>query len=218
MGECFPLCSPTFNKLIVPSISTFQWSAMRATLMLLFALLVTCQMLLQVVAIDFSAPVYQFTVVDADGKKVSLEKYRGKVLLIVNVASQCGLTHSNYHHMKILHDKYKSQGFEIAAFPCNQFAGQEPDDEAHVKKFIKETFDFEPDLYAKINVNGAEEHALFTYLKHQQHGTIVDAIKWNFTKFLVDRHGRVVQRYAPTTSPADIEEDIKELLKDRSDL
>uniref|UniRef100_A0A915C2I9 Glutathione peroxidase n=1 Tax=Parascaris univalens TaxID=6257 RepID=A0A915C2I9_PARUN len=197
---------------------TFWYNKGAMNLMVVALLLIQSRMRIQVMAIDFSAPVYQFTVLDADGKEVSLDKYRGKVLLIVNVASHCGLTNSNYHQMKILFDKYRSQGFEIAAFPCNQFAGQEPDDEILIKDFIKKTFDFEPDLYAKINVNGVDEHPLFTYLKHQQGGTIIDAIKWNFTKFLVNRHGRVVQRYAPTTQPIDIENDIRELLNDRSDL
>ncbi|VDK46677.1 unnamed protein product [Anisakis simplex] len=171
-----------------------------------------------VLAIDFTAPVYQFTMLDADGKEVSLDKYRGKVLMIVNVASQCGLTNSNYHQMKVLLNKYKAKGFEIAAFPCNQFAGQEPDSEAQIKKFVRETFDFEPDLYSKINVNGADEHPLYTYLKNAQHGTFIDAIKWNFTKFLVNKSGYVIQRYAPTTEPLSIEEDINKLLNDRSDL
>ncbi|EJW76265.1 glutathione peroxidase, partial [Wuchereria bancrofti] len=141
-----------------------------------------------------------------------------KVVLIVNVASQCGLTHSNYAQLKNLQDKYKEQGLAIAAFPCNQFASQEPGNEEEIKRFVKETFNFEPDLYAKINVNGPEEHPLYTFLKNQRGGTLIDAIKWNFTKFLINRRGKVVERYAPTVQPNDIEKDIVRLLNEHVDL
>lgn len=162
--------------------------------------------------------IYQFQVRDINGAEVSLNRYRNKVVLIVNVASQCGLTHSNYAQLKNLHDKYKEQGLAIAAFPCNQFASQEPGNEMEIKHFIKETFNFEPDLYAKISVNGAEEHPLYKFLKSQKSGTLIDAIKWNFTKFLINRHGKVVERYAPTVQPNDIEEDIVKLLNEHVDL
>ncbi|VDO98869.1 unnamed protein product [Heligmosomoides polygyrus] len=142
-----------------------------------------------------SAPtIYQFKVKDADEKEVSLEKYKGKVVVIVNVASQCGLTNANYTQFKELLDKYKSQGLEIAAFPCNQFGGQEPACELDIKNFQTSKFSFEPDLYAKIDVNGDHADPLYKFLKKQQGGTIFDAIKWNFTKFLVDRNGKVVKR------------------------
>ncbi|VDN85756.1 unnamed protein product [Brugia pahangi] len=162
--------------------------------------------------------IYQFQVRDINGAEVSLNRYRNKVVLIVNVASQCGLTHSNYAQLKNLHDKYKEQGLAIAAFPCNQFASQEPGNEMEIKRFVKEMFNFEPDLYAKINVNEPEEHPLYTFLKNQKGGTLIDAIKWNFTKFLIDRHGKVVERYAPTVQPNDIEEDIVKLLNEHVDL
>uniref|UniRef100_A0A0R3RSF2 Glutathione peroxidase n=1 Tax=Elaeophora elaphi TaxID=1147741 RepID=A0A0R3RSF2_9BILA len=165
-----------------------------------------------------SNTIYQFRVRDINGAEVSLDRYRGKVVLIVNVASQCGLTHSNYAQLKELHDKYKEQGLAITAFPCNQFASQEPGSEEEIKRFVKETFNFEPDLFAKINVNGADEHPLYTFLKSQKKGTLVDAIKWNFTKFLINRRGAVVERYAPTTQPKDIEEDIVKLLNEHVDL
>uniref|UniRef100_A0A915PZU9 Glutathione peroxidase n=1 Tax=Setaria digitata TaxID=48799 RepID=A0A915PZU9_9BILA len=160
--------------------------------------------------------IYQFRVRGIDGTEVSLD--RNKVVLIVNVASQCGLTHSNYAQLKELHEKYKEQGLAIALFPCNQFASQEPENEETIRRFVKETFNFEPDLYAKINVNGAEEHPLYTFLKSQKGGTLSDAIKWNFTKFLINRHGEVIERYAPTTQPKDIEEDIVKLLKEHFEL
>ncbi|VDN19165.1 unnamed protein product [Gongylonema pulchrum] len=102
--------------------------------------------------------------------------FRGKVVLIVNVASECGLTNTNYNQLKQLYDKYSSRGLAIAAFPCNQFGGQ-------------------PDLYAKVDVNGPTEHPLYAFLKEQQGGTLGDDIKWNFTKFLVDRNGQVVSRF-----------------------
>ncbi|VDN00891.1 unnamed protein product [Thelazia callipaeda] len=161
--------------------------------------------------------IYQFRVRDASGAEVSLDRYKNKVLLIVNVASQCGLTQSNYVQLKDLYDKYKMQGFSVAAFPCNQFGSQEPANEEEIRRFIKETFNFEPDLFAKINVNGAEEHPLYTFLKSQKRGVLVDEIKWNFTKFLVNRRGQV-ERYGPTTQPKDIEADIVKLLKEHSDL
>ena len=135
--------------------------------------------------------------------------------------------------MKEILDKYHDQGFEVAAFPCNQFGGQvsatshkcwdiwgigltkkfqEPACEIDIKNFVNEKFHFEPDLYAKINVNGSEADPLYTFLKKEQGGTLVDAIKWNFTKFLVDRQGHVVKRFAPTTAPKDIVKDIEKLL------
>ncbi|KAM3727532.1 Glutathione peroxidase [Dirofilaria immitis] len=162
--------------------------------------------------------IYQFRVRDINGVEVSLDRYRNKVVLIVNVASNCGLTQTNYAQLKDLHDKYKEQGLAIAAFPCNQFASQEPGNEEEIKHFVKKTFNFEPDLYAKINVNGPEEHSLYTFLKSQKGGYMLDAIKWNFTKFLINRQGEVVERYAPTVQPKDIEDDIVKLLNKHIDL
>uniref|UniRef100_A0A7E4VBF8 Glutathione peroxidase n=1 Tax=Panagrellus redivivus TaxID=6233 RepID=A0A7E4VBF8_PANRE len=156
--------------------------------------------------------IYQFTVKDSDGADVSLEKYRGKVVLIVNVASACGLTDSNYKQLKELLDTYHERGLEIAAFPCNQFGGQEPGCDADIKNFIADKYKFDPDLYSKINVNGADAAPLYQFLKKEQGGTLIDAIKWNFTKFLVNREGRVVERFAPTTAPKDIVKYIEKLL------
>ncbi|KAK6732425.1 hypothetical protein RB195_016667 [Necator americanus] len=160
--------------------------------------------------------IYQFTVKDADGKDVSLEKYKGKVVVIVNVASKCGLTNSNYTQMKELLDKYKSQGLEVAAFPCNQFGGQEPACEIDIKNFVADKFKFEPDLYHKIDVNGDKADPLYKFLKKEQGGTLVDAIKWNFTKFLVNREGKVIKRYAPTTEPKDMVKDLESVLNENS--
>ncbi|VDK45484.1 unnamed protein product [Cylicostephanus goldi] len=158
--------------------------------------------------------IYDFTVKDANGEEVSLSKYKGNVVIVVNVASQCGFTNNHYTELKQLQDKFYDQGLRIAAFPCNQFAGQEPSCEADIKKFVKETYDYEPDLYAKVNVNGDKADPFWTFLKTEQGGTLIDAIKWNFTKFLINRKGHVVKRFAPTTSPMGMKADIESLLEE----
>ncbi|GMT03645.1 hypothetical protein PENTCL1PPCAC_25819, partial [Pristionchus entomophagus] len=157
--------------------------------------------------------IYDFTVKDAAGKPVSMAEYKGQVLLIVNVASQCGLTDNNYKQLKVLEDDYGKQGFAIAAFPCNQFGYQEPSSEADIKTFVREQFEYQPRLFAKINVNGDDADPLWNFLKEKQSGTLVDAIKWNFTKFLVDRNGNVVARFAPTTEPFALRAEIEKLLR-----
>uniref|UniRef100_A0A0N5BLJ2 Glutathione peroxidase n=1 Tax=Strongyloides papillosus TaxID=174720 RepID=A0A0N5BLJ2_STREA len=156
--------------------------------------------------------IYQFTVEDADGKQVSLEKYRGKVVIIVNVASQCGLTDSNYKQLKEMLDKYHDKGFHVAAFPCNQFGGQEPGCPIDIKGEMAKKFGIEPDFYAKIDVNGSNAAPLYQFLKKEKGGTLIDAIKWNFTKFLINREGKVVQRYGPTTEPKSFVKDVEALL------
>ncbi|CAD5232410.1 unnamed protein product [Bursaphelenchus xylophilus] len=160
--------------------------------------------------------IYQFTAKDSDGADVSLEKYRGKVVIIVNTASHCGFTNSNYAQLKELLDKYKSQGLEVAAFPCNQFGRQEPGCNADIKNFVKDNFKFDPDLYDKIDVNGKNAHPLFAYLKENAPGFLFNAIKWNFTKFLVNRKGKVIARYAPTTKPLDMVKDIEKALAEEA--
>ncbi|KAG9447101.1 hypothetical protein H6P81_013229 [Aristolochia fimbriata] len=155
---------------------------------------------------------YDFTVKDIQGNDVSLSTYSGKVLLIVNVASKCGLTHSNYKELNTLYDKYKDQGFEILAFPCNQFAGQEPGSNEEIQQTVCTMFKAEFPVFDKVEVNGKEAEPLYKFLKSQKGGIFGDAIKWNFTKFLVDKNGKVVSRYAPTTSPLKIEKDIQALL------
>ncbi len=153
-----------------------------------------------------------FTVTAADGGEVSLAAYRGKVLLIVNTASKCGFT-PQYEGLEALHRTYGARGFEVLAFPCNQFGAQEPGDAAEIANFCSLTYDVTFPVFAKIEVNGDGTDPLFARLKADAPGVLGSkAIKWNFTKFLVDREGRTVARYAPTTKPADIEKDIEALL------
>uniref|UniRef100_A0A2P2KM46 Glutathione peroxidase n=1 Tax=Rhizophora mucronata TaxID=61149 RepID=A0A2P2KM46_RHIMU len=157
--------------------------------------------------------IYEFAVKDISGNDVSLSDYRGKVLLIVNVASKCGLTQSNYKELNVLYEKHKNQGFEILAFPCNQFAGQEPGSNEEIQEVACTLFKAEFPIFDKIEVNGKNAAPLYKFLKSQKGGLFVDAIKWNFTKFLVNKEGKVVERYAPTTSPLKIEKDIQEQLE-----
>jgi len=160
--------------------------------------------------------IYQFSAENIDGKSESLEKYRGNVVLVVNVASQCGFTDSNYKQLKELQDTYHQQGLRIAAFPCNQFGHQEPRCASDIKNFVNQDYKFEPDLFGKIDVNGNEAHPLFTFLKEKQSGTLGSFIKWNFTKFLVDRHGRPIKRYSPTTEPKKLVADIEKALNEKN--
>ncbi|MCO5571975.1 hypothetical protein L7F22_025726 [Adiantum nelumboides] len=157
--------------------------------------------------------IYDISVKDIQGKDVSLSAYKGKVLLIVNVASQCGLTTTNYKDLTDLYNKYKDAGLEILAFPCNQFGGQEPGTNEEVKAFACTRFNAEFPIFDKVEVNGKNTAPLFQFLKQAKGGGIFGSfIKWNFAKFLVDRGGQVVERYAPTTSPSKIEGNIKKLL------
>ncbi|XP_052210899.1 probable phospholipid hydroperoxide glutathione peroxidase [Diospyros lotus] len=156
--------------------------------------------------------VHEFTVKDAKGNDVDLSTYKGKVLLIVNVASQCGLTNSNYTELTKLYEKYKDQGLEILAFPCNQFGSQEPGSNEQIMEFACTRFKAEYPIFDKVNVNGDGAAPLYKFLKSSKSGFLGDSIKWNFSKFLVDKDGKVVDRYAPTTAPLSIEKDIKKLL------
>ncbi|KAK6912486.1 Glutathione peroxidase [Dillenia turbinata] len=156
--------------------------------------------------------VHDFTVKDIDGKDVSLDKFKGKVLLIVNVASRCGLTTTNYSELSHLYEKYKSQGFEILAFPCNQFGGQEPGSNPEIKKFACTRFKAEFPIFDKVDVNGPNTAPIYQFLKSSAGGFLGDLVKWNFEKFLVDKNGKVVERYPPPTSPFQIEKDIQRLL------
>ena len=156
--------------------------------------------------------IYDFTVKDIDRKDVPLSNFKGKVLLIVNVASQCGLTSSNYTELSQLYSKYKDQGLEILAFPCNQFGFQEPGSNDQIKKFACTRFKAEFPIFDKIDVNGPFTSPLYQFLKSNSGGFLGDLVKWNFEKFLVDKNGKVVERYPPTTSPLQIEKDIKKLL------
>lgn len=156
--------------------------------------------------------VYDFIVKDIRGNDVDLSIYKGKVLLIVNVASQCGLTNSNYTELNEVYTKYKDQGLEILAFPCNQFGGQEAGDNAQIVEVACTRFKAEFPIFDKVEVNGSNAVPIYKFLKSSKGGLFGDGIKWNFTKFLVDRDGNVVERYAPTTSPLSIEKDVKKLL------
>lgn len=155
---------------------------------------------------------HDFTVKDIDGKDVGLSKFKGKVLLVVNVASKCGLTTSNYSELSNLYEKYKPQGLEILAFPCNQFGGQEPGSNSEIKQFACTKFKAEFPIFDKVDVNGPNTAPVYQFLKSSAGGFLGDLIKWNFEKFLVDKNGKVVERYPPTTSPFQIEKDIQKLL------
>ena len=155
--------------------------------------------------------VYDFCVKDRTGGEVSLSEYRGKVLLIVNTATGCGFT-PQYDGLQDLYEKYQQKGCEILDFPCNQFAGQAPGSAEEIENFCTGRFGITFRQFAKICVNGKNEDPLYTYLKSQQSGAMGSRIKWNFTKFLVDREGNVVARFAPNVAPADIDESVAKLL------
>ncbi len=155
----------------------------------------------------------EMSVKAADGTPADLSAYAGQVLLIVNTASKCGFT-PQYEGLEALHRKYKDRGFEVLGFPCNQFGAQEPGDAAEIANFCTLTYDVTFPVFAKIDVNGSNADPLFERLKKDAPGLMGStSIKWNFTKFLVDRDGRTVARYAPTTKPEDIEGDIEKLLQ-----
>ena len=182
--------------------------------------------------------IYDITVKDIDGSDVSLANYKGKVLLIVNVASKCGLT-PQYEGLEALYRKYKDQGFEILAFPCNQFLGQEPGTNEEIQSFCSLTYNVTFPLFDKIDVNGENESPLYTYLKeqapfkgypegteefaamldeiHQKTETGFDqgdAIRWNFGKFLISKDGKTILRFEPMVAPTELEEEIQRLLKE----
>lgn len=154
---------------------------------------------------------YDFTVKDINGNEIPLDKYAGQVLLIVNSATKCGLT-PQYSGLQDLYDKYQADGLEILDFPSNQFANQAPEDEDEIKKIREDKFNVTYPLFKKINVNGDTEDPLYTFLKTEKGGILGSAIKWNFTKFLVDREGQVIKRYAPTDTPEKIGPDIEKAL------
>jgi len=156
---------------------------------------------------------YEFIVKDASGIDVSMKEYEGKVLLIVNTATGCGLT-PQYEGLQNLYDKYQDQGFEILDFPCNQFANQAPGTDDEIKSFCETRFGVTFKIFHKIDVNGDNADPLFTYLKKEQGGMLGSNIKWNFTKFLINQKGDVIKRFAPTDVPENIENDIKNLLSE----
>jgi glutathione peroxidase len=155
---------------------------------------------------------YDFSARTLQGVDKPLTDYRGKVLLIVNVASRCGFT-PQYTGLEALYRKYHERGFEVLGFPCNQFGSQEPGTEAEIGQFCSTTYDVSFPLFAKVDVNGDNAHPLYRHLKGEKPGVLgTEAIKWNFTKFLVDRDGNVVKRYAPADKPEALEGDIAALL------
>lgn len=155
--------------------------------------------------------IYDFTVKDAKGNDVTLADYEGKVLLVVNTATGCGFT-PQYEGLEDLYEKYNEQGFEILDFPCNQFASQAPGTEDEIVDFCQSRYGVTFKQFAKIQVNGENESPVYTYLKGEKGGVMGSKIKWNFTKFLIDRNGNVIDRFAPTTTPEKLEEKVKELL------
>ena len=157
---------------------------------------------------------YDFMVKDSNGSNVSLSEYKGKVLLIVNTATECGFT-PQYRGLQELYNKYKDKGFEILDFPCNQFANQAPGTNEEIGNFCTGRFGITFRQFDKIDVNGEKESPLFTWLKAQKGGLGGAKIKWNFTKFLINKNGEVVSRYAPAKTPMAIEKEIVKLLGDK---
>jgi glutathione peroxidase len=156
--------------------------------------------------------VYDFSAKTLGGEETSLAGFRGNVLLIVNVASRCGFT-PQYEGLEALYRQYAPKGFAVLGFPCNQFGSQEPGNADEIAKFCALTYDVTFPMFDKIDVNGAHAHPLYEYLKTEQKGILgTEPIKWNFTKFLVDREGQVIGRFAPTTKPSEISPEIEKLL------
>ncbi|KAL3647898.1 Phospholipid hydroperoxide glutathione peroxidase, mitochondrial [Castilleja foliolosa] len=156
--------------------------------------------------------IHDFNVRDSKGNDVNLEIYKGKVLLVVNVASKCGFTNVNYTQMSELYTKYRDKGFEILAFPCNQFLYQEPGSSQEAEEFACTRFKAEYPIFQKVKVNGSHAAPVYKFLQASKGGCFGSRIKWNFTKFLIDENGRVIKRYAPYTPPLAIEGDIKKAL------
>jgi len=159
--------------------------------------------------------IYNFSAPLLDGRAASLAQYKGQVLVIVNTASKCGFT-PQYAGLEALYRQYKDRGVVVLGFPCNQFGAQEPGTSAEIAQFCEANYEVSFPIFAKIDVNGADAHPLYKFLKSEKSGILgalgLGAIKWNFTKFLVNRDGKVVGRYAPTTAPAELAPKIDKLL------
>ena len=155
--------------------------------------------------------IYDFTANSLAGEEVPLKRFEGQVLLIVNTASACGFT-PQYRGLEALQQLYSPRGFAVLGFPCNQFGAQEPGDARQIDEFCKSNYNVTFPMFAKIDVNGRNEHPLYAYLKSQKTGLLGASIKWNFTKFLIDRAGKVVGRYAPTDRPEALKKHIEALL------
>jgi glutathione peroxidase len=159
---------------------------------------------------------HDFDARSIDGRDVGLSTFAGRVVLVVNTASQCGFT-PQYRGLQELHDTYAERGFSVLGFPCDQFGGQEPGNEEEIASFCERNFGVTFPLFAKVDVNGPDTHPLFAWLRSEKKGLLGGRIKWNFTKFLVDHEGRVVGRYGPTTSPEKIAGDIEAALEDSAE-
>lgn len=167
---------------------------------------------------ETSDTVYGFSVESLDGRAATLSDFKGKVLLIVNTASQCGFT-PQYAGLELLYRTYKERGLEVLGFPCNQFGAQEPGTAAEIGAFCERNYGVSFPMFAKVEVNGERAHPLYRFLKKEKPGLLGPlgggAIKWNFTKFLIDRYGRVVGRFASTTKPESLAKNIEKLLESR---
>jgi len=155
---------------------------------------------------------YQFSARSLQGKEISMEEYKGKVILVVNTASKCGFT-PQYEGLENLNQKYKDKGLVILGFPCNQFGNQEPGTEKEIAEGCLINYGVSFQMFSKIEVNGGDAHPVYKYLKKRLSGFLGGVIKWNFTKFLIDSEGKPVNRYAPATKPEQLEGDIEKLLK-----
>ena len=154
---------------------------------------------------------YDFSAINMDGKEVQMKDYKGKVVLVVNTASKCGLT-PQFKELEELYKIYKDKGLEIFGFPCNQFANQDSGSNEEIQNFCQINYGVTFTMFEKIDVNGDNAHPLYKYLKNEAKGVLSKEIKWNFTKFLIDREGNVIKRYAPTAKPLKMIEDIEEIL------
>ncbi|MES9738130.1 glutathione peroxidase [Peribacillus frigoritolerans] len=156
--------------------------------------------------------IYEFEVNKINGETISLDEYKGKVMIIVNTASKCGFS-PQYDDLQSLYVQYKEDGLVVLGFPCNQFLNQEPGDDLEIDSYCKLNHGVTFPMFAKVNVKGKEAHPLFSYLTENAPGVMGSkSIKWNFTKFLIDRNGNIVSRFAPKTKPLEMEEDIKKLI------
>lgn len=160
--------------------------------------------------------IFDMKIKTINGEEQSMSTYKGKVLVIVNTASKCGFT-PQYKALQELYERYQSEGLEILGFPCNQFMSQEPGDEEEIKSFCQLNYGVTFPMFAKVDVNGSDAHPLFTHLTKEAPGLLGSkAVKWNFTKFLIDRHGKAVERFSPNTDPKEMEEKIQQLLKEEA--
>ncbi|GAA0759205.1 MULTISPECIES: glutathione peroxidase [Clostridium] len=154
---------------------------------------------------------YDYSAKNIDGKEIGMDAFKDKVVIVVNTASKCGLT-PQLKELEELYKEYKDSGLEILGFPCNQFLSQDPGENNEIKNFCQLNYGVTFNMFEKIDVNGNKAHPIYKYLKEQEKGILTNEVKWNFTKFLIDRDGHVVKRYSPTTTPLKLKADIENLL------